>query len=254
MKASYTLLVTGLATRQVTATWNLFGNPFKSPNYNNNECNEKQKSGFDWSELKEGISNFEYSDFDFSGGWKCANSFNKRDHITKRTFGSKCIKNKVRKDKAASFGCSKRKSGFSIEYIDVSVEYDVSLDLYFTMGDGSVCRMLDIGCKADGSSIKNTQYVSAKLSRRLNLLIDSDVVVQRPWTSTLVITSVATKRSARLAFTILDSTATRIRLTQNPHLRCPLRQYQSSPNQYLLRHPLKQQHFARMRIATLSHR
>ncbi|KAF2133452.1 hypothetical protein P153DRAFT_428421 [Dothidotthia symphoricarpi CBS 119687] len=156
MKNLFAFLVISLAGQQVTATWNLFGTPFKSPNYNDNECNDKQKSGFNWSDLKEGISNFQYGDFDFSGGWTCANSFNKRDHISKRTFGSKCIKNKVRKDKFASFGCDKRKSGFSIDYIDVSVEFDVDLDLHYRMGDGSTCYST-WSCKVGGSTIKNSQ-------------------------------------------------------------------------------------------------
>ncbi|OAL43223.1 hypothetical protein IQ07DRAFT_524565 [Pyrenochaeta sp. DS3sAY3a] len=160
MKATYALLVTGLAAHQAAATWNFFDN-FKSPLYNDNECSDKQKGGFNWSDLKDGDSNFQYGDFDFSGGWKCSNSLGKRDALTKRTFGSKAIVNKVRKDKPASFGCDKRKSGFSITEIDVSVEFDVELELHYTMTDGSKCKQYS-PCSASGSTIKNTQCGGAK--------------------------------------------------------------------------------------------
>ncbi|KAF1842523.1 uncharacterized protein K460DRAFT_186767 [Cucurbitaria berberidis CBS 394.84] len=160
MRTTYTLLVTGLAAQQVAATWNYYDN-FKTPQYNDNECSDKQKSGFDWSDLKDGDQDFSYGDFDFSGGWSCSSSFGKRDHVTKRTFGNKVIKNYVRKDKPASFGCGQRKSGFSITDIDVSVEFDVDLELHYTMTDGSKCKSYS-PCSAGGSTIKNTQCGGAK--------------------------------------------------------------------------------------------
>ncbi|KAF1932946.1 uncharacterized protein M421DRAFT_416544 [Didymella exigua CBS 183.55] len=160
MKVTRAILTTGLVGH-AAATWNMFENPFNSPNYNNNECSDKQKAGFDWSDLKDGDSNFSYGDFDFSGGWKCSNSFGKRDLLTKRTFGSKCIKNKVSKKQPASFGCDKRKSGFSITHIDVSVEYDVDLELHYHMEDGSKCKQV-ASCSSSGSTIQNTQCGGAK--------------------------------------------------------------------------------------------
>ncbi|KAF2633559.1 hypothetical protein BU25DRAFT_405427 [Macroventuria anomochaeta] len=160
MKVTLAVLATGLIGH-AAATWDMFGNPFNSPNYNNNECSDKQKSGFDWSDLKDGDSNFSYGDFDFTGGWKCSNSFGKRDALSKRTFGSKCIKNKISKEKPASFGCDKRKSGFSITHIDVSVEYDVDLELHYHMEDGSKCKQV-APCSASGSTIQNTQCGGAK--------------------------------------------------------------------------------------------
>ncbi|KAL1649033.1 hypothetical protein SLS61_006556 [Didymella pomorum] len=160
MKVTSAIIATGLVGH-AAATWNMFGSPFNSPNYNNNECSDKQKAGFDWSDLKDGDSNFNYGDFDFSAGWKCSNSFGKRDLISKRTFGSKCIKNKVSKDKPASFGCNKRKSGFSITHIDVSVEFDVDLELHYTMEDGSKCKQV-APCSSSGSTIQNTQCGGAK--------------------------------------------------------------------------------------------
>jgi hypothetical protein len=161
MKTTYALLA-GLAAQQAAATWSISGQPFKSPQYANNECSDKQKSGFDWSDLKDGDSNFQYGDFDFSKNWKCSNSVGKRDALTKRTFGGKAIKNKCSKAQPASFGCNKRKDGFSITTIDVSVEFDVEIDLHYTMNDGSICRQKSVPCKKDGSTIENTQCGGAK--------------------------------------------------------------------------------------------
>jgi hypothetical protein len=161
MKTTYAILAS-IAAQQVAATWSISGQPFKSPQYANNECSDKQKGGFDWSDLKDGDSNFQYGDFDFSKNWKCSNSVGKRDALTKRTFGGKAIKNKCSKAQPASFGCDKRKDGFSITTIDVSVEFDVEIDLHYTMNDGSSCKQKSVPCKKDGSTIENTQCGGAK--------------------------------------------------------------------------------------------
>ncbi|KAH8732213.1 hypothetical protein GQ44DRAFT_697260 [Phaeosphaeriaceae sp. PMI808] len=161
MKATYALLA-GLTAQQAVATWDYFGKPFKSPPYANNECSDKQKGGFDWSDLKDGDSNFQYGDFDFSSGWKCSNSFGKRDSLTKRTFGNKAITNKCSKDKPATFGCDKRKDGFSITTIDVSVEFDVEIDLHYKMNDGSLCKQKSVPCKKSGNTVQNTQCGGAQ--------------------------------------------------------------------------------------------
>lgn len=153
MKATFALLVTGLASQQVAATWNLFDN-FNTPYYSNNECSDKQKSGFDWSDLTNGETVSSYGDFSFSSGWKCSNSFGKRDLLTKRSFGSKCITNTITKSSAASFGCSKR--GFSISTMDVSAQFDAELELHYKMQDGSICRQRS-SCSAGGSTLQNTQ-------------------------------------------------------------------------------------------------
>ncbi|KAH7380602.1 hypothetical protein BKA66DRAFT_464982 [Pyrenochaeta sp. MPI-SDFR-AT-0127] len=160
MKTTYAFLVVGLAAQHAVATWNFFDN-FKSPLYNNNECDDKQKGGFDWSDLKNGDKDFQYGDFDFSGGWSCSTSLGKRDLVTKRTFGSKRITNKVRKDRPATFGCDKRKSGFSITEIDISVEFDAELELHYQMGDGSICKSRQT-CSQGGTTLKNTQCGGAK--------------------------------------------------------------------------------------------
>lgn len=162
MKTTYAFIVTGLAAQQAAATWDLFASPFlNTPKYNNNECSDKQKGGFDWSDLKTGDKNFKYGDFDFSGGWSCSNSLGKRDHLTRRTFGSKMIKNTVSKDKPASFSCDQRTSGFSITDIDVSVEFDTDLEMHYNMPDGSKCKQYS-SCSQGGTTLKNTQCGGAK--------------------------------------------------------------------------------------------
>jgi hypothetical protein len=162
MKTTYALLA-GLVSQQAAATWSVSGKPFSSPQYANNECSDKQKSGFDWSDLQDGASNFQYGDFDFSKNWKCSsNKVGKRDLLTKRTFGPKAILNKCTKQQPASFGCDKRAGGFSITTIDVSVEFDVEIDLHYTMNDGSKCQQKHVPCKKDGSTIQNTQCGGAK--------------------------------------------------------------------------------------------
>ncbi|KAF1921009.1 hypothetical protein BDU57DRAFT_437054 [Ampelomyces quisqualis] len=161
MKTTYAVLA-GLAAQQAAATWSFSVSPYMSPQYANNECSDKQKGGFDWSDLEDGESNFQYGDFDFSKDWKCSNSFGKRDHLTKRTFGNKAIINKCTKEKPATFGCDKKKDGFSITTIDVSADFDVELDLHYTMTDGSLCKQKSVPCKKEGSTIQNTQCGGAK--------------------------------------------------------------------------------------------
>ncbi|KAH7138935.1 hypothetical protein B0J11DRAFT_29102 [Dendryphion nanum] len=164
MKTSVAFLVSGLAAQQVSATWNLGAKHFNTPQYNNNECSEKQKGGFNWGDLPTGNFN-NYGDFSFKGGsgsWSCANSFGKRDALTKRTFNSKCIKNKVKKDKPANFDCGdKKKDGFSVKEIEVSVEYDCDLEFHYKMPDNSICKQVK-RCSKEGTLVKNTQCGGAK--------------------------------------------------------------------------------------------
>ncbi|KAF1953647.1 hypothetical protein CC80DRAFT_143187 [Byssothecium circinans] len=161
MKGSIALLVSGLATQQVAATWNRQATNYNTPQYNNNECSDKQNKGFDWSDLKEGQKDFDYGDFKFGGGWSCSNKFGKRDLLTKRTFNSKCVKNTVSKEKPATFSCDKRKEGFSVKEIDVSVDHDVDLTFHYKMGDGSICKHT-APCKKEGTTVKNTQCGGAR--------------------------------------------------------------------------------------------
>jgi hypothetical protein len=161
MKSSAVLLFSGLAA----ATWDRNAGHFNSPTYNNNECSDKQNSGYDWSDLPTGGFSG-YDDFNFSGGsggsgWSCANSFGKRDSLTKRSFNNKCIKNRVSKDTAAALDCSAKQEGFSVKEIQVSVEYDCDLEFHYTMPDSSVCKQTS-SCKKEGTTVENTQCGGAQ--------------------------------------------------------------------------------------------
>jgi hypothetical protein len=162
MRASLALLLSGLAAQQVSATWNKGAKHFNTPQYNNNECSDKQKEGFNW----QGVPNGDFSgygDFNFKGGdkWTCANSFGKRDSLTKRTFNSRCVKNKVKKDKPAGFDCQDRQEGFSVKEIQVSVEFDCDLEFHYKMPDGGTCKQTT-SCKKEGTTVQNTQCGGAR--------------------------------------------------------------------------------------------
>ncbi|KAF2500428.1 hypothetical protein BU16DRAFT_547288 [Lophium mytilinum] len=154
-----TLLISGLAAQQVTATWDRYASVFKNPTNCNNECTDKQKSGYGWGDLPTGKFD-SYDDFNFSGGWTCANSFGKRDALTKRTFNSKCAKTSVSKTAPASFSCSKS-SGFSVDELQVSVEFNCNLEFHYGMEDGSTCKQVS-PCQTEGTIVKNTQCGGAK--------------------------------------------------------------------------------------------
>jgi len=159
MKAVYALLA-GLTAH--AAAWDYNAQPYNSPIYANNECSDKQKNGFDWSELKDGQSNFQYNEFDFSKGWKCSNTFGKRQVFSARSYQNRVITNKCSKTQPASFGSDKKKYGFSISTIQLTSEYDAEVDLHYTMVDGSKCKQLAVPCKKAGSTITNTQCGGAK--------------------------------------------------------------------------------------------
>ncbi|KAI9868649.1 MAG: hypothetical protein M1813_004499 [Trichoglossum hirsutum] len=150
----------GLVFQQVAATGWTDYDSFSCPSNTKNDCDDKEQSGFDWSDLKTGSFD-SYNSFSFSG-FECQNSFGKRDALSKRTFNSKCIKGVVKDDDNSSpkLSCDKGKK-FSIDQLDVSVDYDIDLEFHYQMDDGSTCKHVS-PCKASGSSVKNTQCGGAK--------------------------------------------------------------------------------------------
>ena len=105
MKASIALLLSGLAAQHVAATWNRGAVNYNTPNYNDNQCSEKQKGGYGWGDLKEGDKPGKYDgDINFGGSWTCKKSLGKRDSLTKRTFNSKCMSHPISKGKPATIG------------------------------------------------------------------------------------------------------------------------------------------------------
>lgn len=162
MRASVALLISGLAAQQVSAHWNRQASNFNTPGYNNNECSDKQKGGYNWSDLKDGDKPGEYDGFNFGGSWSCSSKhIGKRDHVTKRTFGGLAMTNSCGKEKPASFSCDGRKEGFSVTHIDVSVDHDVELDFHYKMKDGSICKQRS-SCKKEGTTVQNTQCGGAQ--------------------------------------------------------------------------------------------
>ncbi|KAH0537887.1 hypothetical protein FGG08_005439 [Glutinoglossum americanum] len=162
MRAGLTtsIFTLGLAFQQVAATgWTDYSS-FSCPSNIKNDCDDKESKGFDWGDLSTG--SFEsYNGFSFSG-FECANSFGKRDALTKRTFNSKCIKGTAKDDEESSpkFSCGSSKK-FSIDQLDISVEFDTDLEFNYKMDDGSTCKHVS-PCSAGGSSVKNTQCGGAK--------------------------------------------------------------------------------------------
>ncbi|KAJ4350185.1 uncharacterized protein N0V89_008806 [Didymosphaeria variabile] len=162
MRASIALLFSGLAAQQVAAHWDRQASNYNTPGYNNNECTDKQKGGYDWSDLNDGDKPGKYDDFNFGGDWSCSTKkFGKRDHLSKRTFGAKAITNSCGKEKPASFSCDQKKEGFSLTHIDVSVDHDADLDFHYKMKDGSVCKQR-ASCKKEGTTVQNTQCGGAE--------------------------------------------------------------------------------------------
>ena len=162
MRASIALLISGLAAQQVAAHWDRQASNYNTPQYNNNECTDKQKGGYNWSDLNDGDKPGKYDDLNFGGDWKCSTKkFGKRDHVSKRTFGDKAITNKCGKEKPASFSCDQKKEGFSVTHIDVSVDHDADLDFHYKMKDGSICKQRT-SCKKEGTTVQNTQCGGAE--------------------------------------------------------------------------------------------
>jgi hypothetical protein len=72
MKGSIALLIGSFAAQQVSATWDRQATNYNTPTYNNNQCSDKQKGGFNWTGTVyngEGHSNTADHQFRFEG-WR----------------------------------------------------------------------------------------------------------------------------------------------------------------------------------------
>ncbi|PMD30863.1 hypothetical protein L207DRAFT_592230 [Hyaloscypha variabilis F] len=153
-------LASSLQLASATYSWNN-APAFSCPANTNNHCNSQQSSGFDWSGLSFG-SFSTYGSFDFSG-FTCASSFgggSKRDLLSGRGFQSTCITGTTHSDASScpSFGCgsSSEVSAFSVSEIEISVEFDCSLEFHYSMPGGTTCKQTS-SCSAGGSVVKNSQ-------------------------------------------------------------------------------------------------
>ena len=146
------IIVAGLAAQRVVATsgWT-DASSYSCPGNTDNSCSDSQQGGYDWSGLDEGDFR-QYGSNDFSG-FKCSNSYGKRDLLTKRTFQSKCITGGL--DDQPSMSCGSDDS-MSIDEMEVSSDQDADVECEYGMPDGSTCKEYH-SCSAGGSVFKNTQ-------------------------------------------------------------------------------------------------
>lgn len=146
------IFVASLAAGQVAATgWRLDAHQYSSPYNTNNECSTEQKPGYNWDNLEPG-SFSSYGSNKFSG-FKCGNSFGKRDGVTKRSFQDKCITADI--DKEPKIECN-GKNKMTIDSYQVSSSWDTDVDAHHEMPDGSVCKQTH-RCTKGGNTVQNTQ-------------------------------------------------------------------------------------------------
>ncbi|KAM3421554.1 hypothetical protein BST61_g1942 [Cercospora zeina] len=161
---SAAFLAASLSFHQVTATGGTYRGGwggrayYSTPDTTDNKCSTNQTNGYDWSNLSTG-SFSSYGSNKFSG-WTCANSFGKRDSLTKRTFQSKCITGKLDDEPAVDCDGDDK---MSIKTYQVSSDQDddVDIECHYTMPDDSVCKEVHT-CASTGSTIENIQCGGAK--------------------------------------------------------------------------------------------
>jgi hypothetical protein len=147
-----TIIVAGLAVGQAAATgWRLDAHQYSSPYNTNNECSAEQKPGYNWDNLEPGSFD-SYGSNKFSG-FKCGNSFGKRDGVSKRLFQDKCITADI--DKEPKIECN-GKDKMTIDSYQVSSSWDTDVDAHHEMPDGSVCKQTH-RCTKGGNTVQNTQ-------------------------------------------------------------------------------------------------
>ncbi|KAH8793692.1 adhesin protein Mad1 [Hyaloscypha sp. PMI_1271] len=166
MRSTLSTIVALTSSLQVASAGWTNAPSFSCPANTNNQCNTQQSSGFDWSGLNFG-SFSKYGGLNF-GGFSCASAFgggSKRDSLSKRTFQNTCITGKAHSDVSScpSFGCgsSSDVSAFSVNELQISVEFDCDLEFHYSMPGGSTCKQTH-SCSSGGSVVKNTQCGGAK--------------------------------------------------------------------------------------------
>ncbi|KND92584.1 hypothetical protein TOPH_02818 [Tolypocladium ophioglossoides CBS 100239] len=182
MKSTLALLAAAASVEHATAT--LFGNvgagvginlglgftgakPFTCPGNSDNKCNDKQKGGWDWSDLNVGDVTA-YGGFNFNG-WTCEDSFLKRGELQGRHFGGggggKVITGSCGHEttSAPSITCddSDGIDVFSIDSFDVSVEFDARMEFHYEMPSGDICKTSQ-DCYKSGTTVTNNQCGGAK--------------------------------------------------------------------------------------------
>lgn len=163
MKSTLALALAAAGISQVSASF-LNAASYSCPSNTDNQCTDKQSAGLDFTDLDDGsVGN--YAGFQWSG-FTCQSSFNKRDHLGKRTaVSSKCVSGhaSTQKSSSPSFGCDS-KSGVdktSVGEFHVYPEFDCDLEFHYDMPDGSTCKHRS-ACSSSGTVVKNSQCGGAK--------------------------------------------------------------------------------------------
>lgn len=141
-----------VAQRVVAGGWN-DASAFSCPGNTNNHCSRQQQHGYDWSNLQTG-SFSSYGSNKFSG-FTCADSFGKRDVLSKRGFQGKCITGNL-DDSPSMSG-----DAFSIDQMQISSSHDTEIEAHYGMPDGSTCKEVH-SCSTQGTTFQNTQCGGAK--------------------------------------------------------------------------------------------
>lgn len=151
------LLVLAAGVGESVATFGGFGgfrgaNPFTCPdNTDNSACEDKQRGGFDFSDLLPGQKDFSYGGFKFGGGFEC-----KDDKRSRRELSGDCGP-----DKSSNPFFGRDTENFSISEIEIYTEFDTDLEFVYEMPNGGSCKHR-AACSSKGSTIKNTQCGGAK--------------------------------------------------------------------------------------------
>ncbi|PKS09394.1 hypothetical protein jhhlp_004009 [Lomentospora prolificans] len=150
------LLVLAAGVGETVATFGGFGgfrgaNPFTCPdNTDNSRCEDKQRGGFDFSDLLPGQKDFTYGGFKFNG-FEC-----KDDRRNRRELSGDCGP-----DKNSNPFFGRDSENFSISEIEIYTEFDTDLEFVYEMPNGGQCKHRS-SCSSKGSTVKNTQCGGAK--------------------------------------------------------------------------------------------
>ncbi|CAI4211030.1 unnamed protein product [Parascedosporium putredinis] len=151
------LLVLAAGVGETYATFgNFFGgfkgaNPFNCPdNTDNSRCEERQRGGFDFTDLIPGSKNPFYGGFNFNG-FECKN-----DQRNRRELSGECGP-----DKNSNPFFGHPTESFSIDEIEIIPEFTADFEFVYDMPNGSQCKHRST-CNAGGSVVKNTQCGGAK--------------------------------------------------------------------------------------------
>ncbi|MBE7179624.1 MAG: hypothetical protein INR71_00150 [Terriglobus roseus] len=167
MKYSFAF-VGALAGQAVAGGWGDSGS-YNCPANTNNQCDDHQKSGWDFGDLPKGPVGT-YNGHSFSG-FSCQSGGNGKRSLDKR-WGGNCIAGQAHPGSGPSFSCGQDQPGFSVSHLHLDTEHDQDVEFHYDMPGGSTCKQTS-PCQAGGNIINNDQCGGA-----------TAVTVQLPHTAT----------------------------------------------------------------------